>query len=190
MGERFMHEAPIVVSAIGTLGRPSIPKSEGVETFQGKTFHSARWDDSLEVKNKNIVVLRNGASATQFVPELVKQVGPKGKVTQLVRSARMHECSWCSVGGSHHISSFAAGKLDNPFVSLLSYRYALVPCFQSEPTRCASRRVYRCMQVQQDEKKAGVRGMVLTLSLILYPAITRPKLLLFHDGHAKKDSGG
>jgi cation diffusion facilitator CzcD-associated flavoprotein CzcO len=28
-----------------------------------------------------------GASATQFVPELVKSVGPKGKVTQHVRSS-------------------------------------------------------------------------------------------------------
>lgn len=86
-GETFIKEAAVVVSAVGTLDRPFIPSIEGSESFQGKIFHSARWDDSLETKGKNIVVLGNGASATQFVPELVKDVGPRGKVTQLVRSA-------------------------------------------------------------------------------------------------------
>lgn len=86
-GETFVREAPVLVSAIGTLDRPFIPKIEGSESFEGRIFHSARWDDSLETKNRQIVVLGNGASATQFVPELVKEVAPKGKVTQLVRSA-------------------------------------------------------------------------------------------------------
>jgi cation diffusion facilitator CzcD-associated flavoprotein CzcO len=86
-GERFVRVAPVVVSAIGTLDRPNVPEIEGSADFQGKIFHSARWDDSVVVKNKNVVVLGNGASATQFVPELVKQVAPRGKVTQLVKSA-------------------------------------------------------------------------------------------------------
>lgn len=86
-GEMFVREAPVVVSAIGTLDRPNVPEIEGAVDFQGKIFHSARWDDSVVVKNKNVVVLGNGASATQFVPELVKEVAPRGKVTQLVKSA-------------------------------------------------------------------------------------------------------
>jgi cation diffusion facilitator CzcD-associated flavoprotein CzcO len=86
-GDTFVREAPVVVSAIGTLDRPNIPDIEGAPDFQGKIFHSARWDDSVDVRNKNVVVLGNGASATQFVPELVKEVAPRGKVTQLVKSA-------------------------------------------------------------------------------------------------------
>jgi cation diffusion facilitator CzcD-associated flavoprotein CzcO len=50
-------------------------------------FHSARWDDTFKPQEKNIVVLGNGASATQFVPEMVKAVGEGGSVTQFVRSA-------------------------------------------------------------------------------------------------------
>jgi cation diffusion facilitator CzcD-associated flavoprotein CzcO len=86
-GEIFKHVAPVVISAIGTLDRPFVPRIEGAETFNGKIFHSARWDDTLETQGKNIVVLGNGASATQFVPELVKEVGPNGRVAQFVRSA-------------------------------------------------------------------------------------------------------
>lgn len=85
-GEVYKREAPVVVSAIGTLDRPHIPNIEGFESFQGKIFHSARWDDTFQSKDKNVVVLGNGASATQFVPELVSNAG-KGKVTQFVRSA-------------------------------------------------------------------------------------------------------
>ncbi|EIT83528.1 putative flavoprotein [Aspergillus oryzae 100-8] len=86
-GETFKKEAPVVVSAIGTLDRPYIPNIEGSESFQGEVFHSARWNDSFKPEGKKIVVLGNGASATQFVPELVKDVGPQGSVTQFVRSA-------------------------------------------------------------------------------------------------------
>lgn len=86
-GEIFTREADIVVSAVGTLDRPSIPQISGMERFKGDAFHSARWNADVELKNKNVVVLGNGASATQFVPRLVQQVGTKGSVTQIVRSA-------------------------------------------------------------------------------------------------------
>ncbi|KAE8311674.1 hypothetical protein BDV41DRAFT_589427 [Aspergillus transmontanensis] len=87
-GETFKKEAPVVASAIGTLGRPYIPNIEGSESFQGEIFHSARWNDSFKPEGKKIVVLGNGASATQFVPELVKDVGPQGSVTQFTSLSR------------------------------------------------------------------------------------------------------
>lgn len=86
-GETFTREADIVVSAVGTLDRPSIPEIAGMKDFKGDAFHSARWDASVDVKDKNVVVLGNGASATQFVPRIAQQVGPRGSVTQIVRSA-------------------------------------------------------------------------------------------------------
>lgn len=86
-GQVFKREAPVIVSAVGTLDRPYTPSIEGSESFQGETFHSATWDDGFQAKGKQIAVLGNGASATQFVPELVKHLGSKGKVMQFVRSA-------------------------------------------------------------------------------------------------------
>ena len=86
-GEIFIREAPVVVSAIGTLDRPAIPSIDGANSFKGETFHSAEWNDNFKPSGKQITVVGNGASATQFVPELVKSVGPKGKVTQHVRSS-------------------------------------------------------------------------------------------------------
>ncbi|KAJ4185769.1 hypothetical protein NW767_003163 [Fusarium falciforme] len=124
-GEQFVKEAPVVVSAVGTLDRPYIPELEGAESFQGKMFHSARWDDSIEVKNKNIVVLGNGASATQFVPELVKDVGPKGKVTQLIKSAHW----WTKRGNPTYSNTF---KLTMKYVPLAARMYRILLAWDLE----------------------------------------------------------
>jgi cation diffusion facilitator CzcD-associated flavoprotein CzcO len=72
---------------MGTLDRPSIPDIPGQDIFKGGAFHSARWESSTNISWENVVVLGNGASATQFMPRLVKQVAPKRNVTQLVKSA-------------------------------------------------------------------------------------------------------
>lgn len=71
---------------MGTFDRPFIPQIQGAENFDGKAFHRARWDGTVDFKGQNVVVLGNGAPATQFIPEMVKDVGPNRSVTQLVKS--------------------------------------------------------------------------------------------------------
>ena len=62
------------------MGALSVPREigiKGAEKFKGPVFHSARWDHSVNVKGKNVVVIGNGCSATQIVPQiapLVKQL--------------------------------------------------------------------------------------------------------------------
>jgi cation diffusion facilitator CzcD-associated flavoprotein CzcO len=67
-------EAEIFVSAVGQLNRPAYPKLKGLESFTGKTFHSATWDSDYDLTGKRVAVIGTGASAIQFVPEIVKQV--------------------------------------------------------------------------------------------------------------------
>lgn len=76
--------ANVVVSGTGQLNRPFYPNFPGIETFAGKAFHSARWDNSVDLSGKNVAVIGNGASAIQFVPE----IAPKAKtLTIFQRSA-------------------------------------------------------------------------------------------------------
>jgi cation diffusion facilitator CzcD-associated flavoprotein CzcO len=63
-----------LVSAIGALHVPSIPDLAGIERFQGDTMHSAEWDHELDLKGKRVAVIGTGASAIQFVPEIVGEV--------------------------------------------------------------------------------------------------------------------
>ena len=67
-------EAESVVSAVGQLHQPAIPDIPGRELFQGKTFHSANWDHGYALDGKTVAVIGTGASAVQFVPEIVKRV--------------------------------------------------------------------------------------------------------------------
>ncbi|GAB08229.1 putative oxidoreductase [Gordonia araii NBRC 100433] len=66
--------AQFVVSAIGALHIPSIPEIDGIENFGGHAFHSAQWDHSVDLTGKKVAVIGTGASAIQFVPEIVDKV--------------------------------------------------------------------------------------------------------------------
>ncbi|MGZ5940367.1 MAG: flavin-containing monooxygenase [Rhizomicrobium sp.] len=63
-----------VITAVGQLSRPRLPDIKGIETFKGKSFHSAEWDHSVELKGKRVAVIGTGASAFQFVPEIAPDV--------------------------------------------------------------------------------------------------------------------
>jgi len=63
-----------VISAVGQLNRPKMPEIKGMETFRGPSFHSARWDHSVDLKGKRVVVIGTGASAAQFIPSIAPEV--------------------------------------------------------------------------------------------------------------------
>ena len=66
--------ARVLVAAPGLLSEPRIPDIPGLETFQGRTFHSARWDHSDDLTGKRVAVMGTGASAIQIVPRIQPQV--------------------------------------------------------------------------------------------------------------------
>lgn len=67
-----VYKAAALVSAAGHLSDPSYPDIEGLSSFKGMVFHSARWDHSAETNNMRIGVIGTGASAIQIVPELAR----------------------------------------------------------------------------------------------------------------------
>ena len=66
--------ARVLISAAGALSDPKVPALEGLERFEGRTFHSARWDHGYDVAGKRIAVVGTGASAIQFVPAIAPAV--------------------------------------------------------------------------------------------------------------------
>ena len=66
--------ADVLVSGAGALSEPSIPRLPGLEHFQGKTFHSARWDHAFDLAGKRVAVIGTGASAIQFLPQIQPRV--------------------------------------------------------------------------------------------------------------------
>jgi 4-hydroxyacetophenone monooxygenase len=67
--------ANAVISAVGQLNRPNYPDIPGRDSFAGPSFHSARWDHSVPLEGKRVAVIGTGASAVQFIPEIVGRAG-------------------------------------------------------------------------------------------------------------------
>jgi cation diffusion facilitator CzcD-associated flavoprotein CzcO len=66
--------ARVLISGVGGLHIPSVPKLPGLERFEGKVFHSAQWDHGYELAGKRVAVVGTGASAIQFIPRIAPNV--------------------------------------------------------------------------------------------------------------------
>lgn len=86
--ETFIRRCKVLVSAVGGLSVPKKCETPGASDFQGPLFHSAQWDHSFDWKDKDIVVLGNGCSATQFVPIMSDGPNAVKQLTQFSRQAQ------------------------------------------------------------------------------------------------------
>src|SRR3954463_5287084 len=68
------YSARVLIAGAGPLHEPNLPDLRGLETFEGKAFHSARWDHEYDLAGKRVAVLGTGSSAIQFVPEIQPKV--------------------------------------------------------------------------------------------------------------------
>ncbi len=66
--------ADLLIVGPGPLSDPKLPQIEGIETFEGKIFHSARWDHEHSLLGKRVAVVGTGASSIQFVPQIQPEV--------------------------------------------------------------------------------------------------------------------
>lgn len=76
-------EADFVLFATGVLHHPVIPDIAGRDDFAGRLFHSARWDDDLDVTGKRIAVVGSGSTGVQLVSALA---GRAAQVSMIARS--------------------------------------------------------------------------------------------------------
>ena len=100
-------EARFLVAATGQLSLPADPKVPGLDAFDGKVFHSARWDHDYDLNGKRVAVVGTGASAIQFVPKIAPRV------------ERMHIFQ--------RSAPYVLPKPDRPYTPLEKYLYRHFP---------------------------------------------------------------
>ena len=74
--------ARFVIHSNGPLNRPKLPAIEGIDRFQGHTFHTSRWDYGYTggdsngglsgLADKRVAIIGTGATAVQCVPHLAE----------------------------------------------------------------------------------------------------------------------
>lgn len=67
-------EARAVITAVGQLNRPKLPAIEGIDAFDGPSFHSARWDHDVDLTGTRVALVGAGASGLQIAPEIADDV--------------------------------------------------------------------------------------------------------------------
>ena len=60
----------VIIAATGVLHHPRYPVIEGMDSFEGAIFHSARWDHSVPLDGTKIAVIGTGSTGVQIVSTL------------------------------------------------------------------------------------------------------------------------
>jgi len=108
--------ARFLVMATGPLHHKSYPEIEGLESFEGHMFHSADWDDDLELEGKRIGVLGNGSTGVQMMRPLSEVAS---RLTLFQRTAQ-----WVyPVGNKRYSESARKWKRRLPILGRLTREY-------------------------------------------------------------------
>jgi cyclohexanone monooxygenase len=81
-GDSFVFD--LVINAMGNQHTPLYPDVEGIDSFEGDSWHGTRWNHDVDVTGKRVAIIGSAASAVQIVPEVAKLAG---HLTVLQRSA-------------------------------------------------------------------------------------------------------
>ncbi|MFB8004284.1 NAD(P)-binding domain-containing protein [Nocardia sp. NPDC056000] len=99
--------ARVIIAGTGPLHIPQVPDIPGAESFAGNSFHSARWDHSVDVTGRRVAVIGTGASAVQFTPPLAERAA--------------------HVDVFQRTPSWVLPKLDRPITAAERAAYRMVP---------------------------------------------------------------
>jgi 4-hydroxyacetophenone monooxygenase len=67
-------EANVVVSAAGMFNPPVEPDIEGIDSWTGEKWHTAKWPSDKSIEGKRVAIIGNGASCMQIGPEIQHDV--------------------------------------------------------------------------------------------------------------------
>jgi cation diffusion facilitator CzcD-associated flavoprotein CzcO len=73
-GSRF--RTRFLITAIGPLSTPTMPRIEGVDSFRGRSFHTARWPKApVDFAGQRVAVIGTGATGVQTIQTIAGSVG-------------------------------------------------------------------------------------------------------------------
>jgi cation diffusion facilitator CzcD-associated flavoprotein CzcO len=65
-----------LITAIGMLSAATMPRIEGVESFEGQAFHTYYWpSEPVDLEGKRVAVIGTGATGVQVISEIADKVG-------------------------------------------------------------------------------------------------------------------
>ncbi|MSQ58191.1 MAG: NAD(P)/FAD-dependent oxidoreductase [Betaproteobacteria bacterium] len=114
--------ARFVVTAIGQLCVPTMPRIDGVEDFKGQSFHTARWPkEPVSFAGKRVAVLGTGATGVQTIQEAAK--------TAAHLSVFQRRPNWCTPLHNRKICAAEMGKIRASYPDIFRRCHETAACF-------------------------------------------------------------
>ena len=123
-GSRF--RARFLITAIGPLSAPTLPRIEGVDLFQGQSFHTARWPhEPVDVAGKRVAVIGTGATGVQTIQTIAKTVG---HLTVFQRTP-----NWCAPLHNGKIDAETQANIKSGYPEMFKRCQETFACFLHTP---------------------------------------------------------
>jgi cation diffusion facilitator CzcD-associated flavoprotein CzcO len=194
-------EADVVIAATGVLHHPNLPDLEGLRSFAGACFHSARWDHSAAFDGRRVGVIGTGSTAVQMTGALVPRVA---KYSLFQRTAQ-----WIAPQENPAYSEEEKGELRRDRAALQRLHETMArefhETFSAGVIDANSAQMKALEEVCRNHLESAVRDPVLreklrpnyraackrlVISGEFYPAIQRPNAELVTDPIARIEPGG
>jgi cyclohexanone monooxygenase len=191
--------ADVVITGSGGLSEPRLPEIEGIESFEGEIFHSARWNHDYDLTGKRVAVIGTGASAIQIVPEIAKQVSHLDlyqRTAPWVMPRRDRDYTALEKFGFRHVPFFQKAYRTGIYWG----RECFVPGFTVNPKLAAPARKLALKNIEDGISDPELRKAVtpdfaigckrILISNDYYPTLDRDDVDLVTDGIARITSDG
>jgi cation diffusion facilitator CzcD-associated flavoprotein CzcO len=120
------HTARVLITAIGPLSAPTMPRIEGVETFQGQSCHTAQWPHGgIDFAGKRVAVIGTGSTGVQTIQEVSKTAA---RLTVFQRRP-----NWCAPLHNRPIAEEEQAKIKAGYPEMFARCQETFACFLHTP---------------------------------------------------------
>ncbi len=135
------HTCRFLITAIGPLSAPTMPKIEGIDSFKGRSCHTARWPhEPVSFEGKRVAVIGTGATGVQTIQEVAKTAG---HLTVFQRTP-----NWCAPLHNAQISKEEMAEIRMRYPEIFQRCRETFACFLHTPDPRAA------MEVTPEEREA------------------------------------
>jgi cation diffusion facilitator CzcD-associated flavoprotein CzcO len=148
-GSRFT--CRFLISAIGPLSAPTLPRIEGRESFAGESFHTARWPKQpVDFAGKRVAVIGTGATGVQTIQTIAAEVG---HLTVFQRTP-----NWCAPLHNGTIDAETQAAIKAGYPEMFARCQETFACFIHTPDPRGAFEVSDAEREANYEKLYGERG--------------------------------
>jgi cation diffusion facilitator CzcD-associated flavoprotein CzcO len=145
------HGSRFLITAIGPLSAPTMPKIDGIDSFAGQSFHTARWPkEPVSFAGKRVAVIGTGATGVQTIQEVAKTVG---HLTVFQRTP-----NWCAPLHNGRITEEEQRRIKASYPEIFARCQETFACFLHTPDPRGTFEVSREVREAFWEKLYGERG--------------------------------